>query len=133
MLFRALCKHSQRPDHAGPGDGLAVAPTAEEARQMESKAVSLVRCRFGLYNMAFICHSCVLCVFACDVWWCSGGNCHFGVYSIVSCLLGDDAVLHHPARTYALFDFLARPTVRLILFSCLEVSIIVNMQLFADD
>lgn len=43
LLFRALCKLSQRPDHAGPGDGLAVAPTAEEARQMESKAVSLVR------------------------------------------------------------------------------------------
>lgn len=42
LLFRALCKLSQRPDHAGPGDGLAVAPTAEEARQMESKAVSLV-------------------------------------------------------------------------------------------
>ncbi|CAM9332092.1 unnamed protein product, partial [Hapterophycus canaliculatus] len=41
LLFRALCKLSQRPDHAGPGDGLAVAPTAEEARQMESKAVSL--------------------------------------------------------------------------------------------
>lgn len=44
LLFRALCKLSQRPDHAGTGDGLAVAPTAEEARQMESKAVSLVRC-----------------------------------------------------------------------------------------
>ena len=43
LLFRALCKLSQRPDHAGSGDGLAVAPTAEEARQMESKAVSLVR------------------------------------------------------------------------------------------
>ncbi|CAM9576954.1 unnamed protein product, partial [Ectocarpus sp. 8 AP-2014] len=41
LLFRALCKLSQRPDHAGTGDGLAVAPTAEEARQMESKAVSL--------------------------------------------------------------------------------------------
>eukprot|EP00752_Nemacystus_decipiens_P007866 g7027.t2 len=41
LLFRALCKLSLRPDHAGPGDGLAVAPTAEEARQMESKAVSL--------------------------------------------------------------------------------------------
>ncbi len=42
LRFRALCKLSQRPDHAGSGDGLAVAPTAEEARQMESKAVSLV-------------------------------------------------------------------------------------------
>lgn len=53
LLFRALCKLSQRPDHAGPGDGLAVAPTAEEARQTESKAVSLVRnrcCIPGVYT-----------------------------------------------------------------------------------
>lgn len=44
LLFRALCKLSQRPDHAGTGDGLAVTPTEEETRHMESKAVSLVRC-----------------------------------------------------------------------------------------